>query len=111
MTSIYAARARVTDAAALARFLTPIPNPEQVRSLLGTKFFGRIYDQERRSDYWIGSDDGEIVCCVTLQGVSSLLAAKVRLMFDEIESPTMSVELLKQLVTQAAPGVEWSTVQ
>jgi hypothetical protein len=70
-TAIVTTTARLDDEAAMARFLAPIPNGEQLASVLkgGKPVSTRAYEDETWTARFVESD-GDIVMCFTVSDIT-----------------------------------------
>jgi hypothetical protein len=69
--NISMATARLADPAAMAQFLSPIPNSDQLRQLLDSReaVSSRAYDDAAWTARFVASD-GDVVTCFTVTGIT-----------------------------------------
>jgi hypothetical protein len=111
------ADAYVTDAAAMATFLKPLPDREAIRKSLvsGQPTLGQIWCKKTRCEFWIACD-GKRATCFTVTGLTAAQAGEMRLRYREIHdslppNAVMTDRGLKTLVEGLAAQVTNGTIR
>jgi predicted NAD/FAD-binding protein len=97
--------ATLDDPVKFGRLLRELPESEELRPRLATKFYARAWDPATERDLWIVSD-GTRVDCYVLTGLKFQQAASVRVRWDvnKREPADLSVETLADCVAKVTEG-------
>jgi hypothetical protein len=94
MIYVQADEVSLDDEAGLRHFLSAIPHPATVRTLLAKGFFGRRWQQVESCDYWLVSD-GQRAACFRICGATAAQIYAIRLRFDVLVLENANFELAR----------------